>query len=163
METVIRVAIIYIVIYGGLRILGKREFSQLAPAELVTLLLIPELVSQALVGEDFSMTNGIIAVTTVFVLVFITSTLMHLNSKVEEVIAGKPVVIVAHGKFIDDNMNKERVSPEEVFTSMHNAGLEQLSEVKWAILENDGKIAIVAEDWGRVPAGNEQTGDEMVG
>lgn len=53
METVIRVAILYVLIIAGLRVMGKREFSQLTSIELVALLLIPELASQALIREDF--------------------------------------------------------------------------------------------------------------
>jgi uncharacterized membrane protein YcaP (DUF421 family) len=53
METVIRVALIYVFIMAGLRVMGKREFGQLSPIELVTLLLIPEIVSQAMIMEDF--------------------------------------------------------------------------------------------------------------
>ena len=62
METVIRVAIVYVFLMAALRFLGKREFGQLSPFDLVVLLMIPELVSQALVREDFSLTNAIVAV-----------------------------------------------------------------------------------------------------
>lgn len=146
METVIRVTVFYLVILISLRILGKREFGQLSPLELITLLLIPELVSQALVREDFSMTNGLIGIITLFVLVYFTSLLSHMSEKVEQVISGKPAVLVQHGKFIDEHMNQERVSPEEVFDAMHHSGLYKLEQVQWAILETDGKISIVPED-----------------
>jgi|SRR5687768_6266710 len=151
METVFRVIIIYLVILVGLRILGKREFGQLSAAELVTLLIIPEMVSQSLSREDSSLTNAIIATMTILSLVFITSAIVHSDSKIEEFVTGKPVVLVTHGKLLEDNMNKERVSPEEIMTAMHMSGLERIEEVKWAILETDGKIAIVAEDWVRIP------------
>src|SRR5690606_39609831 len=63
-ETVIRVAFVYVFILALFRVMGKREVSQLTPTELVMLLLIPEIMSQALVREDFSMTNGVTSVTT---------------------------------------------------------------------------------------------------
>ena len=146
METVIRVAIIYLIIVIGLRVLGKREFSQLSPLELVSLMLIPEIVSQALVGEDFSITNAMIGLMTLFILVFLTSLLMQRFEKVEAAIADTPSVLVRHGKFIEDTLNKERVTPDEVFAEMHISGLERLEQVKWAILESDGKISIVPEN-----------------
>lgn len=146
METVIRITLIYLAILIGLRILGKREFSQLTPLELVSLLLIPELVTQSLVGEDFSLTNGLVGVATVFSLVFITSLLVQKSEKFERIIGDEPAVLVAHGRFIEENLNKERVTPGEIFGEIHKAGLDQLSQVKWAILEGDGKIAIVPED-----------------
>lgn len=146
METVIRVTIIYVVILIGLRVVGKREFSQLSPMELITLLLIPELVSQSLVREDFSLTNGIIAVTTLLSLVFINSLLMQKSKRFETIMEGAPAVLVQHGEFVPDNMNKERVTPEEVFAEMHQVGFYQLSQIKWAVLESDGRISFVPED-----------------
>lgn len=146
METVVRVAVIYLMILFGLRVMGKREFSQLSPLEFVALLLIPELVSQALVREDFSMTNAIVAVATLFALTFLNSTLMHMSKKWEKVTADEPSILVHHGQLNETSMNKERVTPAELFSEMHKAGLETLDQVKWAILECDGKIAIVPEE-----------------
>src|SRR5688500_15078650 len=122
METVIRVAFIYVFILVGMRVLGKREFGQLAPMEFVSLLMIPELVSQALVRDDFSMTNALIAVTTLFVMVFLSSVVVHLSKKAEEVIDGIPSILVYNGQLLPENMNKERVTPDEIFAEMHKAG-----------------------------------------
>lgn len=146
METVIRVAIIYLVILVGLRIMGKREFSQLSPLELVTLLLIPELVAQSLIREDFSLVNGVVAISTLFSLVFLNSLLVQKSKKAEQLVSGTPSVLVAHGRFIEENLNKERVTPGEVLGTMHESGLDNLAQVKWAVLETDGRITIVPEE-----------------
>ena len=146
METVIRITVIYFVILVGLRLLGKRELSQLTPQELVTLMLIPEIVSQSMVGEDFSVTNGVIGVATILSLVFLASLLKQKSRKMEQLIEGKPSLLVERGRFIDDTLNRERISPDEVFGEMHKSGLESLEQVKWAILETDGKISIVPVD-----------------
>ncbi|MCE7986161.1 MAG: DUF421 domain-containing protein [Caldilinea sp. CFX5] len=146
METVIRVIVIYLFVLIGLRVVGKREFSQLSPMELVTLLLIPELVSQSLVREDFSLTNAIIAVCTLLSLVFLNSLLLQKSERMADIVEGKPALLVQHGKFIADNMNKERISPEELFAEMHQVGLYQLSQIKWAVLESDGRISFVPEE-----------------
>jgi uncharacterized membrane protein YcaP (DUF421 family) len=154
METVIRIAVIYLVILVGLRLLGKRELSQLTPLELVTLMLIPEIVSQSMIGEDFSVTNGVIGLTTIFSLVFLTSLLKQRVKAVERIIEGTPTLLAAHGELIEENLNKERITPDEVFGEMHKSGFEYLSQVKWAILETDGKISIVSEDANREAKGS---------
>jgi uncharacterized membrane protein YcaP (DUF421 family) len=146
METVIRVFVIYIFILIGLRILGKREFGQLSPLELVSLLMIPEIVTTALTREDHSLTNALIGVSTLFSLVFLTSVIMQWSRKAEQLIAGKPAVLVYDGQYIAENMNRERITPDEIFTEMHKSGLETLEQVKWAVLEPDGKISIVPGD-----------------
>lgn len=159
METVIRVVIIYIVIVAGLRVLGKREFSQLSAVELVLLLLIPELVAQALVTEDYSITNAIIAIFTLFVLVFISSLVTYHSKKAAGAIEGTPSILVEHGQFVTKTMNQQRVDGAEIFSEMHSAGLERLDQVKWAILETDGRISFIPyeETRGQVIAGgNEQ-------
>lgn len=143
METVLRVFIIYVLIIVGLRLSGKREFSQMSPIELVMLLMIPELVAQALVREDFSMTNAIIALSTLFVLVFVNSTLMYRSPTYEHALSGEPAVLVIDGELQPRAMNKERVSVGEIFTEIHKSGIERLEDVKWAILEADGKISVI--------------------
>lgn len=146
METVIRVLIIYGVILVGLRLLGKREFGELSPLELITLLLIPDLISQGVVASDYSMTNGLIAVTTLFSLVFVTSLLSHRFKRVERLIDGEPTLLVARGKLLTNAMNRERISTDEIYSEMHRTGLERLAQVRWALLETNGRISIVPED-----------------
>ncbi len=151
MDTVFRVALIYLFVLVGLRILGKREFGQLSPLELVSLLMIPEIVSQALIGEDYSLTTGLTGLCTLLVLVFFTSLLVHRFKRMEQLITGEPTLLVHDGAFLTEAMNRMRVTPGEVFTEMHKSGLQRLSEVKWAILEPDGSIAIVAHEPGGLP------------
>lgn len=143
MDTVIRVAVIYVFVLASLRVMGKREFGQLAPIELVALLLIPEIVSQALIGDDYSLTNALVAVCTLFVLVFLNSVLTHASKGFERVVESKPSVLAHHGKLVQENLDKERITPDELYSEMRKSGLERLEQVRWAVLEGDGKISIV--------------------
>ena len=143
METVLRIALVYVFVLAGLRVMGKREFGQLSPLEMVTLLLIPEIVSHAMVREDASITNGFIGIATLFVLVFINSMLSHLSKRYEKVVSSSPTVLVHEGELIQRHLNRERVSPDELLGQARMAGLERLDQIRWAILESDGKISIV--------------------
>jgi uncharacterized membrane protein YcaP (DUF421 family) len=143
METVIRVGLIYLFLMAALRVMGKREFSQLAPFELVTLLLIPELVAQGLVREDFSVTNAVIGVSTLLSLVFLTSVAAFLSRRVGKLIEDEPAVLLHHGFLVPEIMSLERIAPDELVAEMRKAGLETADQVKWAVLETDGKISIV--------------------
>ncbi len=153
METVIRVVILYLFILFSLRVMGKREFSQLSPLELVTLLLIPELAAQALVREDFSIVNALIALSTLFALVFLSTLLQFHSKKVSKAVNDVPTVLISDGKFVEQHINEERVGPEEIFAEMHKSGFAELSQVRWAILETDGSITIIpTEQNGGTPA-----------
>jgi len=160
METVIRVFIIYLFILAALRVIGKREFGQMSPLELTSLLLIPELVSQSVVREDFSLVNGLIAVATLLTLVFFSSLLQHHSKKVAQIISGEPSVLVEHGRLIQEHLDRERVQTEEIFSAMHTSGLERLEQVKWAILETDGRISIVPTE--AAPAGGGRNRDDRL-
>lgn len=143
METVLRVAIIYFFLMLGLRVIGKREFGQLAPFDLVVLLMIPEIVQQALVREDFSITNALIGLCTLLSLVFLTSVVLYRFDKLHRVVSGGPSVVVSNGHLVADTMHGERITPDEIYDALHKAGLQEISQVKWGILQADGKIAII--------------------
>jgi uncharacterized membrane protein YcaP (DUF421 family) len=149
-DTVLRIAFVYFALMVALRVLGKRELSEMSPFELVTLLMIPEIFSPALAREDYSMTHATIGAATLFTLLFLTSALTFRFKGAERVVEGKPTVLVRNGQFLERNMQHERVTPDEVLTEMHKSGVEQLEEVRWAILEMDGKIAIVPSNTQRV-------------
>ena len=146
MDTVLRIALAYVVIMIGFRIMGKRELSQLSPFELVTLLLIPEIFAQAIIGEDFSMTTAFVAFTTLLSLVFVTSVMAQLSRRFGRLLEAQPSVLVANGELVETNMNRERITPDELYSELRMSGLEDLSLVKWAILESDGKISVIRRD-----------------
>jgi len=146
METVVRIAIVYVAILIGLRAIGKREFSQLSPMELVTLLLIPEIVSQGVIREDFSITNALIGVASILALVLGTSVLQSQNERAEKAISGTPSVLVHRGRLIEQNLAVERVTPNEVLGEIRSAGYLTLEEIEWAILEGDGRVSVIPRE-----------------
>jgi len=150
METVIRVVFVYIFVWACFRLLGKRELSQMAPFELVMLLFVPQFFSRALTRQDYSMTNAIAASTTLFSLVMLTSILSFRFGGFRRFMEARPTVLVKHGEIIPESLGHERIAADEIFSAMHKAGLERLDQVQWAILEGDGKIAIIRSDGGQV-------------
>lgn len=144
MEIMIRVTVIYLFVVFGLRVIGRRELSDMSPLDLVTLLLIPEIAAHALPGgEDFSLINGLTGVATLFLLVYLSSQWLYLNPKVEKAVEGRPTLLVDSGRYIYENLDKEHVTPSEILAAVRHNGLEELEQVKWGILETDGKISIV--------------------
>jgi uncharacterized membrane protein YcaP (DUF421 family) len=143
METVIRVVFVYVFVWGCFRVLGKRELTQMSPFELVTLLFVPQLFSRALTRQDYSMTNAVIGATTLFTLVFVTSCASYRSKRFARIMQARPRVLVQHSELVQANLDRERIAPEDIFAAMHKVGLERLEQVEWAILESDGKIALI--------------------
>jgi uncharacterized membrane protein YcaP (DUF421 family) len=143
LDMIWRVAFVYFFLMIAFRFAGKRELSEMSPFELVTVLLIPEIFSSALNKSDNSLTNATISVATLFVLVFVTGLLIFRSRRLETLLEGEEAVLVRNGKLLTETLKKERVTPEEVYTEMHKAGVEDIRDVRWAILEVDGHIAII--------------------
>ncbi len=144
MDVVIRVAIVYIFVLFGVRVIGRRELSDMSPIDMVSLLLIAEIAAQALPGgEDFSLVTGLTGVATLLLLVFISSQLHYLYPKVERAVEGRPTVLVEAGRYVYANLDKELVTPSEILSEVRHSGLEDIEQVKWAILETDGRISII--------------------
>jgi uncharacterized membrane protein YcaP (DUF421 family) len=145
-DSVLRIAFIYFFLMIAVRVMGKREMSEMSPFELVTLLMVPEIFSTALAREDYSMTHATVGVATLFTLVFITSLLTFRFKRIERIVEGEPTILVSDGKAIERNLKRERVTADEVFTEIHKVGLHELQQVRWAILEPDGKISIIPRE-----------------
>jgi len=159
METVLRIAFIYFFLLVAFRAMGKRELNKMSAFELVMLLLIPELFQQAALREDFSMTNATVATSTLLTLVFLTSVVSHMSKRAHEVINGTPTVLVRAGRYVEENMNRERIAPDELLAEMHKAGYERLEQIRWAILEDDGKISLVSADVEKMPQTHDEDAD----
>lgn len=142
-QTIALVALIYVFLLAALRLLGKREFGQLSPLELVCLLIIPELIQQAVIRNDDSISNALAAVSTLLVLVYATSLITQRSRTASEALEGRPLLLAANGKMLADHMNQERITPDELLTEVRRNGLERVEDVKWAVLEPDGKISII--------------------
>lgn len=146
METVLLVLVIYAFVVVGVRILGKRTLGQLTPADLIVLVLIPEFFGETIGGDDFSVTNAVIAASTLLVIVLITDTLSYRFPRFGSLVAGDPVTVVSQGRLRSEQMHLERLAPDDIRDAMHRAGLEELEQVKWAVLYPDGTVAIVPRD-----------------
>ncbi len=146
LEIFLRTLIIYLVILVGLRISGKREVGQMTPFDLALLLLLSNAVQNAMTGPDTSLAGGIIAAGTLLVVNYGFAEVSGLNRRFRKFIQGQPTLLVYHGKVIASHLAKEHVSMEEVFRSMREHGIANLSEVSLAVLEVDGSISCLTSE-----------------
>jgi uncharacterized membrane protein YcaP (DUF421 family) len=144
MESVIRPALVYVVVLLLLRLTGKRTLAQITSFDFVLLLIISEATQQALIGEDNSMINAAIVVATLIGLNIVMSLLKQRYKWVDRMLDDIPLVIVADGKPLTDRMQKARVDEDDVLdAARENYGLERMDQIRHAILERDGQISII--------------------
>jgi uncharacterized membrane protein YcaP (DUF421 family) len=144
MESVIRPALVYVVVLLLLRLTGKRTLAQITSFDFVLLLIISEATQQALIGEDNSMINAAIVVATLIGLNIVMSLLKQRYKWVDRMLDDIPLVIVADGKPLTDRMQKARVDEDDVLdAARESCGLERMDQIRHAILERDGQISII--------------------
>jgi uncharacterized membrane protein YcaP (DUF421 family) len=144
MESVIRAAVVYIVLLVLFRLAGKRSLAEVTTFDLVLLLIISEATQQAMIDNDNSMTNALLLVTTLVGLNILFSFIAKRSKGFEKLIEDVLLVIVEDGKPLKERMQKERVNEDEVMEAARELeGLERLEQIKYAILERNGHITII--------------------
>lgn len=156
MEIVIRITCVFLLLTLAFRALGKRELSQLSPFELVMLLLVAEVVAPALTAGDESLTAAIFGAATLLALTFLHSLATYRLKWFRSIAEAPPSLIVRHGRIDPRVAQLERIRPDEIFSEMHKAGIERLSQVRWGFLEPDGKMSFVRSDDGETQEPEEQ-------
>jgi uncharacterized membrane protein YcaP (DUF421 family) len=150
---VIRAAAVYLLLLVVFRLAGKRTLAQVTSFDLVLLLIISEAVAQALVGDDYSLVNAALVVLTL-VLLDVGLGLVKRSPKGSKWLEGLPVVIVENGRLLRDRMQRAQVDEDDVLTAaQRQLGLERLDQVKYAVLERSGGIAVIAKERNGQPDG----------
>ena len=145
-QIVVRTAVIYLAVFLGLRVMGKREIGQMTVFDLVVVLLIANAVQNAMVGADNSLTGGVLAAFVLLAANRIISALRLRGPFWGGLLEGTPTVLVQNGEFVEPHLRREGVERAELEMAMREHGVESLSAVKLAVLEIDGSISIVPKD-----------------
>jgi uncharacterized membrane protein YcaP (DUF421 family) len=144
MDPVLRAAAVYAFLLLIFRVFGKRSLAQITTFDFVMLLIIAETTQQALLGDDFSVTNSFILIATLFVLDTALQYVKQGSRWFDRVSEGVPLIILKDGKPIQERMKKSRVDEYDILSSARELqGLERLDQIKYAILEKDGQISII--------------------
>lgn len=144
MEAVGRAVFIYAFLWLLFRVAGKRTLAQTTTFDLVLLLIISEAAQNGLVGNDYSIVNAAILITTLVGLDIALSVLKHRSKAAEKLLDGEPRIIVVDGRPLEDRMKYERVDEADILAAARERlGLERMDQIKYAVLETDGNISII--------------------
>lgn len=147
MDSVLRTAITYFLLLLVFRIAGKRSLAQITTFDSVLLLIIGEATQQALLGEDFSITNAVIVIVTLVGLDIALSLVKPHSRRLGKLLDGTPLIVVEEGKTISDRMAKSRLGEADILEAARQLqGLERMEQIKYAVLERDGSISIIPKE-----------------
>ena len=157
-EKILRPILVYAFLVVGLRLAGKRELAQLNPFDLVVLLTLSNTVQNAIIGDDNSVTGGIIGAATLLLVNYLVVRFLYRHEKLDRLVEGDATVLIENGKILKRNLAKEVLTREELVAAAHKQGFGSLEEIDRATLDPSGAICFVA----RKPAPEESRHRELL-
>ncbi len=142
-EIVARSLVVYGFLLVLLRLTGKRQVGQLAPFDLVLLLVLSNAVQNSMNAGDISLVGGLISAATLIGLNFLLSVLTYRSKSFEEFVEGRPQVLIHDGKLFEDVMAKAKLTHHELHAALRRAGFVRVEDVQTAMLENNGAISVL--------------------
>ena len=144
---VISSATVYLFIVLAIRLFGKKELAQLSVVDLVFILLISNAVQNAMVGSNSTLAGGLVAATTLFVVNYLLKKGLLHSRILNQLLQGNPLMLVYNGEIIQDHLDQSQISLEELQAAVREHGVETIKEVNLAILEVDGNISVLSDNF----------------
>ena len=145
LEKIIRPILVYFFLIAGLRLAGKRELAQLNAFDLVVLLTLSNTVQNAIIGNDNSVTGGVVGATTLLLVNYMVVRFLYSHETLDRVIEGEPAVLIENGCLRQDCLKSELITLAELEEAAHKQGFASLDLIDRAILEPGGSISFMAK------------------
>ena len=142
LEKVVRPIVVYLALVVLLRIFGKRELAQLNPFDLVVLLSLSNTVQNAIIGNDNSVSGGLIGALTLLATNYLVVRFLFKHRRLDQIVEGKSTTLIERGKVQQKNLAKELLSHSELLTVLHRQGFDDVDEVERCVLEPSGTFAV---------------------
>ena len=157
-EKILRPIIVYAFLVVGLRLAGKRELAQLNPFDLVVLLTLSNTVQNAIIGEDNSVTGGLIGATALLGINHLVVRFLYKHEQLDRIVEGQPEVLIDNGRLREDQLARDLITLAELEAAAHRQGFASLDEVERAVLEPSGTLSFI----GKKPAPEEARHRELL-
>jgi uncharacterized membrane protein YcaP (DUF421 family) len=145
LEKILRPAIVYAFLVISLRLSGKRELVQLNPFDLVVLLTLSNTVQNAIIGDDNSVTGGLIGATSLLAINYLVVRFLYDHKKLDQLVEGDADVLIENGKVKPERLKKELISISQLEAAGRKQGFDSLEEVKQCTLEPGGTLTFVGK------------------
>ena len=142
----VRTLVVYLALIVLLRVSGKRQLGQMTPFDLVVLLVISNAVQNAMVGPDTSLVGGLLAAAILVGLNWLVDRLGLRSGWLRERLIGTPTLLIHDGQLLEERLSREGIDRDEVMQALREHGVDDLEQVKLAVLEVDGTISVVPSE-----------------
>lgn len=144
MEIVVRATVIYWFLFLVVRGAGKRSLAELSALDMLVLVIMGDIVQQAITQEDMSVTGGVLAVTTFAVWTLTADWLSRRSRLANLLLAGEPVVILRDGRIDVERLRREHLTEDDLITAAREQGFRRLSDIALGVIEDDGTFSFIA-------------------
>lgn len=144
-ELILRGVVVYFFVLVLLRVTGKRQVGQLAPFDLVLLLILANAVQNSMNGGDNSMIGGLVSATTLIAVNYVVGLATFRSKKLEAFVEGRPIVLIHNGKLFEEVLQRAQLTHHELNAALREAGCSCVDTVRLAVLENNGSISVVPQ------------------
>ncbi len=145
-EKIIRSLLVYGFLLLVFRLLGKRQVGQMTPFDLIVLMMISNVLQNAMIGPDNSVIGGMIGASAILALNWLINRLAVTSKLFERVVEGEPALLVHHGRVMQQALRRENISHEELLSNLRSQGIFDVTEVRAAVLETSGKLSVLRFD-----------------
>ena len=145
-EKILRPMLVYVFLVVALRVFGKRELAQLNPFDLVVLLSLSNTVQNAIIGNDNSLSGGLIGALALLAINYLVVRFLFRHRRLDEILEGEPTVMIEDGCVKNEALAKELLTTAELMTVLHRQGFETVEEVERCVLEPGGTFDIKGID-----------------
>lgn len=145
LEKILRPVIVYVFLVVSLRLSGKRELVQLNPFDLVVLLTLSNTVQNAIIGEDNSVTGGIIGAISLLLTNYLVVRFLYDHRKLDRMVEGEAITLVQDGKLVEEAVKKELITLPQLEAAARKQGFDSLSDIEKCVLECGGTLSFVAK------------------
>ena len=143
-EKLLRSVVVYVFLVALLRLAGRHTLSQINAFDLVVLLTLSNTVQNAIIGDDNSLTGGMIGATTLVVLNTVVVRFLFRHQRLDRRLAGDPIVLVEDGRVVRRNLVRALITEDELLAAVRHQGFATLAELERVVLETSGAISVVA-------------------
>jgi uncharacterized membrane protein YcaP (DUF421 family) len=142
-EKIFRSVVVYLFILLAFRFTGKRQVGQLTPFDLVLLLIISNVVQNAMIGNDNSLGGGLIGAATILVLNWGVVGISYRYKFFRRVMEGTPTILIHNGRILTRNLRRESLTLEDLQAAIRKNGIVDTEQVRFAVLEENGQISVI--------------------
>lgn len=149
--SIIRTILLYAFVILAVRLMGKRQISEMQPSELVITLIVSEIAAIPMQNTSQPLLSGIIPVMVLVALEIAASVLMMKSGKFRKVMCGSPIVVIRDGKILQNEMRRLRLTTEDLCVQLRQQNIFSIEDVQYCIVETNGKVSVLEKPQSRTP------------